>query len=67
MTTDPWKPDWSDARSVRAWLELLSQSFEGAAQVLEGGVKMLRGLSATVRAAMPPLPDEATPGEDVDR
>ncbi len=66
MTTDKWKPDWSDPRSVRAWLELLCQSFDGAAQVLEGGVQMLRGLSTTVRAAMPPLP-AATPGEDVDR
>jgi len=54
---DKWKPDWTDMRSVRAWLRLISQSFDGAAQVLKGGVQMLEGLASTVRAAMPPLPE----------
>ena len=52
-----WKPNWSDPRSVRAWLRLISQSFDAAAQVLKGGVQMLEGLASTVRAAMPPLPE----------
>ncbi len=52
-----WKPDWSDARSVRAWLRLISQSVDAAAQVLEGGAQMCKGLASTVRAAMPPLPE----------
>jgi hypothetical protein len=57
VNEDKWKPDWRDVRSVRAWLRLIGQSFDAAAQVLEGGVQMLKGLASTVRAAMPPLPD----------
>lgn len=52
-----WRPDWSDVRSVRAWLRRISQSLDGMAQVFEGAVQMCRGLAGTVRDAMPPLPE----------
>ena len=57
--TNKWTPDWTDLRSVRMWLISVANSYDHAAQILEGGVLMLRAMAATIRKAMPPWPAQA--------